>query len=437
LYRGKVILGIAAWLAVVVGGGAVLLQHDRDVKWVPALSFAGVDVVYALRRVAAEAEVLLLLDEMSPREELGDLFFYDIDTDLATGPLSDMLDELRRHSDEGWEYEIDDGVLYVRSSSSLDGRSVLDQGYLRPGQLEVDFLELVAWIMAQRTEAFLTVVPGRGQPVYKKVVLDVPEQASPVDVLKQYARKVGAGWRLTRAGRPEPGEQITSNEVRIVSSVVSLWLPLSDPVVLPSDRLDRSPITALARIDLRVPEPICAFDRTLFGMNRGALDLDLIVDPGEELEQSLELIGRYPDGRQRFFLWEWNDGVVLAFGRNFLATDTRMSLLNEKVRGGHFSGSLGQLVRWLNANRLDPSIRRLYAGEIDPNARTATLEIKEGTLVFDVLLDFARATGVGWNYVLRDAGITFQARDLPGFATIGAYVTSMDEWAKAPNLQLN
>jgi hypothetical protein len=431
-----VFVGIAAWLAVVVGGGALLLQHDREVKWVPPLSFAGVGVVYALRRVAAEADVVLMLDEVSPRHRLGDLSFYDIDADLPSAPLPDMLDELRRHSDRNWEYEIDDGLLYVRSSTNLNVRSVLDRGYLKGEQIEVDFLELITWIMSQRTEAFLTVVPGRGQPLYKKVVLDIPDRASPLDVLKLYARKAESGWRLVRAGQRAVGEQPGGGEVTILSSVVSLWLSLDEPVLLPSDRLERSPITALAKIDLRVDEPICAFDRTLFGMNRGALDLDLIIDPGEELEESLELIARYADGRQRFFLWEWNDGVIMAWGRNFLATGSRMDLLEEKVKGGRFHGTLGQLVRWLNANRIDGSIRRLYAGEINPHARTATVEIQEGSTVLDVLLDFARASGVGWNYVLRDAGITFQARDLPGFATIGAYVTSMDEWAKKPNLHL-
>ena len=56
------LLGVVLWFAVVGGGLAVLSRHDAGIEWVPGLRFAGVDSIYALRRVAGVSDYILMLD---------------------------------------------------------------------------------------------------------------------------------------------------------------------------------------------------------------------------------------------------------------------------------------------------------------------------------------------------------------------------------------
>ncbi len=58
---------------------------------VPALRFAGVNLIYALRRVAAEAKLLLALDELQPRDLGPDLNRFRVDVDLPAGPVQEAL----------------------------------------------------------------------------------------------------------------------------------------------------------------------------------------------------------------------------------------------------------------------------------------------------------------------------------------------------------
>jgi hypothetical protein len=104
--------------------------------------------------------------------------------------------------------------------------------------------------------------------------------------------------------------------------------------------------------------------------------------------------------------------------------------LNDTVTGGKFEGTLPELARWINENRSKPPKKVLMGGEITGKGPASKLEIAEGTTVEEALLDFARASGAGWNLVLIDE-LTPDApvRELPANAWLGAYLMPLESWA--------
>jgi len=66
-------------------------KQDAEPPHVPAIRFAGVDLEYALERVATEAGWILGLDEISPREGGADLALVRVDVDLPAGSLDDAM----------------------------------------------------------------------------------------------------------------------------------------------------------------------------------------------------------------------------------------------------------------------------------------------------------------------------------------------------------
>jgi hypothetical protein len=424
VYRTRLIAGVLTWILVVAGGGALLLRHDVQVRWVPELRFGGVDLTYALRRVAAEADILLTLDEINVESGLGDLSFRFFGGKIAAGPLTRVLDAMQAQTSD-WSYEIDDGVLYVRSEMPSDVVTHVDDGFLKGGTIHASLPELMRWIMQQQPSSLVQALPVLGQPYDRKVTLDIPDGASPMDVFRMYAKEARVGWRMARAGYLTKDEGVKKT---YVASGVRLWSRLDRPANLPSVRLERSPIRALVSIDMRVDEPLCIFDQSVLGMNRGLLDFDSAIDPGLPIDESMNSLGFRKNGRHRWFVWKREGGRVMVRSRTFLGNPYNSVLLDQKVHGAHFEGTLADLAGLLNASRIETSPDALLGGEVIDGLPRAELDIPEGSTIADALYSFAEATGVGFNYVLLDLTGRVRDRELPEHTWRGAWVSSNVEW---------
>ena len=84
-------------------------EQPVQARMVPGLRFAGVNLIYALRRLAAEAELLLALDELQPRDLGPDLDRFRIDLDLPAGSVQTALEALKGQT-QAFDFGIFDSV---------------------------------------------------------------------------------------------------------------------------------------------------------------------------------------------------------------------------------------------------------------------------------------------------------------------------------------
>jgi hypothetical protein len=384
---------------------------------VPALRFAGVDLVYALRRVAAEAHLVLILDEVRPSSGLGhDLARHAVDVDLPAGPVQGALDPLTQLTSD-FQYRVDDGVLIVQSRRAQQQPGALDTKDLPAAQLEVDLYGLLEWLRSTRPRTLLATGELRRQPVFQAVKLSVPANSSAVDVIAAYARALGSGVHLQRAepAQSEAGEPL-------VATSISLWSALDAPVYAPDERPRSSAISGLANLARRTQTRLCVLDRTAFFDQRGYLNFAPGEDPELALAASLDTLETGPEGE--LFVWEESADCYRVRSDAFEKRPLGRGLLGAKLRAGSFQGSLAELARWINANRLEPSDERLLGGELDDAAPTAQIDVAEGTQVEELLRAFASASGEGWNYVVRAVEPGQELRD----SWTGAYLTRLAAW---------
>ena len=66
---------------------------------------------------------------------------------------------------------------------------------------------LTQWIAAMRPGTFMRMGPAAGLPMYKKVKLQIDKDDTVLEILKRYARGIGHGVRLRRAGYPVSEER--------------------------------------------------------------------------------------------------------------------------------------------------------------------------------------------------------------------------------------
>ncbi len=393
---------------------------------VSELRFAGVDLVYALRRVAAEANVLLALDEIQSDPLVPDLARFRVDLDLPAGPLEVALDVLKSRT-QAFEYRISDNLLYVRSRMALTTRTAMDIEDLPATQLKADFEGLVRWILQVRPRSYLTPTRVAGEPLFRVVELEVPENSSVLDVLTRYAKAVKRGWRIRRAG-----QRVTDSQGRagIVASSLELWPPLRRTNRPPSGRMKTSTLSALASVSERTGTPICIKDRSILGNARGSLDFIMLRDGGRPLEVTLRSLAE-PSGGSNLDSYEWErDGeLVRITTREYLYYLPGQDLMRDTLKAGDFEGTLAELARWINENRAAPPRKVLMGGEIVRDAPRGRLAIEEGATVEDALTAFARSSGRGWVVVILDARTPQDsAKPLPPNAWRGAYLMSLDVW---------
>jgi len=383
-----------------------------------ALRFAGVDLVHALRRVAGEADLVLVLDEVRPRIGLAqDLARHAVDVDLPAGRVEAALDTLSALVDD-FEYRIVEDVLLVQSKRAKQQQSALDTPDLPEAQLEVDLYGLLEWLGSTRPRTLLATGELRGQPVFQAVRLAIPANSSAIDVLVAYARALGRSVHLERA---EYTPSAASGGTLITTSL-SLWRALDAPVQAPVERPRASAVAALANLARRTETRLCVLDRTAFFDPRGYLNFAPGEDPELALAASLDTLETSPDGE--VFSWEEAPDCYRVRSEAFEKRPLGRELLAATLRAGTFEGSLAELARWINANRREASEERLLGGELVAGDPVVRVEVEEGTRVEDLLHAFALASGEGWNYVVRAVEPGQELRD----SWTGAYLTRLSAW---------
>ncbi len=290
MYRTGRRWGTLFCLITVLSSGATGCAEEMEASKQPlqtrmvlALRFAGVNLSYALRRLAAEAELLLALDEIQPRDLGPDLDRFRIDLDLPAGSVQRALEALKSQT-QTFDFRIFDKVIYVRSQLSLQQTTGFDVKDLPAAKLKVNIEELVKWIMLNRRSTYLKVKRVRGEPIFRVVGLDVPEKTSVLDLLLIYANKANRGWRIRRAGQLTQDPQ---GRIGIVANTVALWGPLNEPNKLSRTRMEDSIVAALASVSKRTNTPICITDASPLGNFRGWLDYGRKVDPQMDAVESV------------------------------------------------------------------------------------------------------------------------------------------------------
>ncbi len=401
-------------------------EEPAQLHVVPALRFAGVNLIYALRRVAAEAKLLLALDELQPRDLGPDLDRFRVDVDLPAGPVQEALGELKAQTGT-FDFRLSDDVIYVRSALSLQQTTGFDVKDLPAAELKVNIEELVRWIMMNRKSSYLKVKRVRGEPIFRVVELNVPEKSSVLNVLLMYAKKAHRGWRIRRAGQVTHDPQ---GRLGIIANTVALWGPLDEPNKLPRARMDDSIVAALASVSQRTKTPICITDASPLGNFRGWLDYGRKTDPQMDARESVGTLawpGVTASGDH--FAWETLDGIIRVNSQFYTRLLPGQDLLNDAVKGGRFDGTLPELARWLNQNRAKPSPNVLMGGEITGDGPTARLQIAAGSTVESVLQDFARASGAGWNLVIIEPDPDSASAESHPNAWVGAFLTPLALWS--------
>ncbi len=288
MYRSVLWLGTALWLIVMGGLGYVFARHDALPRYrsVPPLAFAGSDLVYVLRRIAAEADLILALDEMRTSGQMEDLRNRFVDVDLGGTTAGGALEALRQEVG-GFSYDFRHGLLYVHSATELPKDTGIDRKELPGGRFEGDLRGLGAWIMKMRPATYLSVHLEVGHPAGPKVRLQVPPESSVLDILLLYAKKAGVGWRMRRAGETRP---TAKGQLLVVASEVTPSKALPEAHHTWAFRQVDSLVQVLGRIESRTSTPICIADVAPFYANRGTLELALSSDPAYPIEKTLQVL---------------------------------------------------------------------------------------------------------------------------------------------------
>lgn len=394
-------------------------------KPIPELRFAGASLILVLRRVATEARLLLVVDEYRDPESSPDLLYYNVDADLPVGPVHQALEVLAKLS-QAFDFRIEQNQIYVRSKALAGSQTPLDVPFLKAREWNGALPKLTRFIMKRAPRTLVRAVPTQGQPYYQKVSLQIDRGDSVIDVLRKYSRVVNRGLLIRRAGHLVSEEE---GKTSFMASTVELWGPLEVASYVPAMRQDRSIVTALALGQEVTGTPIAVFDRTVIRDLRGALDYPLKkYNPDYEFVENMDSMGKNKLEGGFNFSWSMQDGVAVVRSSRMELFVSGHDLLHESLSGGRFSGTLSEFVRWLTAHRVEPSERRLMAGEITGEGARGELEIADGTTVQQALIDFARAADEGLYYLIMESDqVDPQAAASPT-ASQGAFISRLDDW---------
>jgi hypothetical protein len=396
------------------------------------LRFAGVDLEYALERVAAEAGVPLVLDQITPEDMTPDLALYRVDLDLPAGPLDRVLGKLRENAG-GFDFTVSDGVIYARSQLSLAKVTPLDQPALAGGKFTGDLDGVTQLVMGQIPSSYITVNRVMGAPQSPKVEIQVADKSTVRDLLIAYARASKLNVVVRRAGHVVKDQ---SYGTAIVGTTVEVRFPRKTTLRLPQIYARESTITAVADASARLKAPVVVLDRSVIMNTRGFLNLSAQKDPNLELAATLDDLGASGWGEDRWhFKWRSVNDVPVLESSRFLFFLRGRDLLRSELLAGEFEGSLPELARWLNTHQRSPTGEVLMGGEIVEGAPRAKLTITPGMTVLDAVIAFVKASGVSANVAVLDMAnpVTGKLGTHPN-AWRGAYLQDLAEWSTATSV---
>ncbi|MCP4002840.1 MAG: hypothetical protein GY725_01465 [bacterium] len=400
---------------------------ETALRPVGELRFAGVDLIYALRRVAANADLPLVLDEIRPKDGSPDLLLYRIDIDLPAGPLQTALEILQEETQDAFSFEIRDRVLYVRSRILIGTETVLDEKFIRPPfEFEGTLEDLLTRIMNKRPWTFLRILKGKAPMKQAKFTVQ-DETTSSLELMLRHAEHSGQGWHMPRAGYVK---EKTEKNTTFVGSSVMPWSSLTSTNRIPDRVGPGITLNALANLRKRTATSMLVLDRSVWQDLRGGLNYSSRKDPGErfELEAALDMVKRIQPTREAFS-WEIDEGLVRIEGSHYTGKLRGRDFMRSELKGGTFEGSLPELSRWINENHKSDTRHVLMSGEIRGGEKIGKIEIKDGSSAKDVLGQFARATNTGVYIALLEL-----IDPVTGKAIVrdhlwnGAYVADLDDW---------
>jgi hypothetical protein len=396
----------------------------------PALRFAGVDLEYALDRVATEAGWVVGLDEISDKDQSPDLGLVRVDLDLPGGSLDDALRTLKEKVG-GFDYSLENGVVYVRSNLLVNQKTALDVPLLEAGSFHGELSELIKYIMARHPSSFISVEHIQGGFVGPAVDLEIPAKASVKDALLLYARTAKAGWLIRRGGLMTYD---TQGEPAIIGTTIQPRGPRKTTSRLPAVHNKLSGAAALADMSDRLKQTLLVYDRTVLQDVRGILNLALQRDPKLPLKETLDNLAASGFGPGSWhFHWKEEDGVPVVRTNHFLYYLRGRDLISEPLLAGEFEGSLPELARWINTHMKSPKGDVLMGGEITEGMPKGKIKIESGETVHQALLAFAKASGVSPYVLVLDMLNPFTGAMIQhGRAWRGAYLQDLSEWHSKP-----
>ena len=397
---------------------------------IPALRFAGVDLEYALERIATEAGVALALDEILPQDRSPDLSLVRVDLDLPAGPLDSAMRTLRERV-SGFDYEIYPGVLYVRSNLKVEQKTSIDMPLLDGGDFEGNLDDLIKMIMRQRPSSYITVDSVQDQEVGGPVKLHIKEKASAKDVLLQYAAAANFGWVMRRAGYMTFDSH---GNPAIMSTTIRPRGPRKGTSRLPEVYNRLSGAAALADVSNRLGTPLVVYDRSIFQAVRGILNMVGQVDPLLPLDETLNNLSQSGFGPTEWhFKWKDVDGVPVAMTNYFLYYLRGRDIFSRTLLTGEFEGSLPELARWLNTHMRDSNGEVLMGGEIVEGLPRGKVKAEAGTTVAQAIEQFARTSRTSPYVIVLDMQdpVTGEFVEHPR-AWHGAYLQDLAEWRSQP-----
>lgn len=416
----------ACLVATALACGSETRPTASGATTIKSMRFAGVDLAYALERVAAEARLPLALDEIRTKDNTPDLGLYRVDVDLPAGPVDVALRELKKAAG-GIDFEIANGTLYVRSNLSVTAKTPIDQPLLPKSSFKGTMADLIEYIQVTIPSSYVVIERVYGDPEPPTVEFEIAEKASVKDVLLQYAQASKLGWTMYRAGHvvedPAQGKAVvgTSIQVRYPRTSTS-----RRPQVLNLE----STVGALASTAARLGVPLLVLDRSVILSTRGFLNLSSQREQKLPLVENLDELSQSGWGPERWhFKWKMEDGVAVIESRDFLHRLAGRDLLRAELLAGEFEGSLPELARWANSHLKNPSREVLMGGEIVEGMPRGKITIAPGTTLQQALVAFAKSSGVSPYVVLLGSVNPLSGKLIahPN-AWQGAFLQDLSEW---------
>ena len=411
-------------------GGHKKEAADAGGPNVPALRFAGVNLEYALERIATEAGLAVALDEIMPQDQGPDLSLIRVDLDLPAGPLDDAMRVLREKVG-GFDYRIYPEVLYVRSNMLVDQKTSIDLPLLDGGQFEGDLGGLAKMIMQQRPSSYISVQYIQGASAGGNVKLDIKDKSSVKDVLIQYAGAAKYGWAMRRAGHLTKD---ADGRPAIFGTSIEPRGPRTSTSRLPAVYNRLSGAAALANASKRLDTPFVVYDRTVLQDVRGIMNLALQNDPLLPLDKTLDNLSQSGFGPTSWhFKWKMVDGVPVLMTNHFLYYLRGRDILSRTLLPGEFEGSLPELARWLNTHMKDGAGDVLMGGEIVDGQPRGKVKAEAGTTVAQAIEQFARSSRTSPYVLVLDMLNPFTGAFVEHpRAWHGAYLQDLAEWRSQP-----
>ena len=368
----------------------------------------------------------LALDQIRPEDNTPDLGLYRVDVDLPAGPVDAALGKLKE-SAGGIDFEIVDGVLYVRSNLLVNTKTPIDLPLLPKSSFKGTINALVGYIQKSIPKSYVAVERVVGDPEPPEVEFEIADKASVKDVLLQYARAAKLGWTMLRAGNVVNDPQ---RGIAVVGTSIQMRYPRISTSRRPQVFNLMSTTGALAAASARLGVPIVVLDRSVLLNTRGFLNLSSQGDAGDPLNVCLDDLAASGWGPDRWhFKWKLDGDVPVIESRDFLFRLAGRDLLREELLAGEFEGSLPEFARWLNTHRKSPTREVLMGGEISEGLKRGKLTIAPGTTLQQSLVAFAKASRVSINVVLLGSTNPLSGKVLthPN-AWEGAYIQDLSEW---------